>query len=40
MDENKTVLKNIEAEQALLGSMLIDARCISDIMSVLQPKDL
>ncbi|MBP3485986.1 MAG: replicative DNA helicase, partial [Oscillospiraceae bacterium] len=28
-----------EAEQAVLGSMLIDAECIKDVMDQLQPED-
>ena len=28
-----------EAEQAVLGSMLIDASCIKDVMDQLQPED-
>ena len=28
-----------EAEQAVLGSMLIDADCVKDVMDKLQPKD-
>ena len=30
---------NLEAEQAALGSMLIDANCIKDVMDKLQPED-
>ena len=28
-----------EAEQAVLGSMLIDGRCVKDVMDQLQPDD-
>ena len=28
-----------EAEQAVLGSMLIDADCVKDVMDKLQPED-
>ncbi len=30
---------NLEAEQAVLGAMLIDADCINDVMDKLQPED-
>ena len=30
---------NLEAEQAVLGSMLIDQNCIKDVMDKLQPED-
>ena len=30
---------NLEAEQAVLGSMLIDASCVKDVMDKLQPQD-
>ena len=30
---------NLEAEQAVLGSMLIDQNCIKDVMDKLQPGD-
>ena len=30
---------SLEAEQAVLGSMLIDAECIKDVMDKLQPGD-
>ena len=30
---------NLEAEQAVLGSMLIDRDCIKDVMDKLQPGD-
>lgn len=38
MDENKHS-HNIEAEQAVLGSMLIDSRCISDVLDKLSADD-
>ncbi len=31
---------SIEAEQAVIGSMLIDARCVPDVVEVLRPEDL
>lgn len=31
--------KNIEAEQSVLGSMLVDSRCIPDVITVLRPVD-
>ncbi|MCL1819447.1 MAG: replicative DNA helicase [Oscillospiraceae bacterium] len=31
--------RNFEAEQAILGSMLVDSRCIPDIISILRPAD-
>ena len=30
---------SLEAEQAVLGSMLIDADCVKDVMGKLQPGD-
>ena len=30
---------SLEAEQAVLGSMLIDADCVKDVMDKLQPGD-
>ena len=30
---------SLEAEQAVLGSILIDSRCISDVIGVLKPED-
>ena len=30
---------SLEAEQAALGAMLIDADCIKDVMDKLQPED-
>ena len=31
--------QSLEAEQAVLGSILIDSRCVSDIIGVLKPED-
>ena len=31
--------QSLEAEQAVLGSILIDSRCITDIIGVVQPED-
>ena len=31
--------QSLEAEQALLGSILIDSRCITDVIGVVQPED-
>jgi replicative DNA helicase len=39
MDSNRQIPKNIEAEQSVLGSMLVDARCIPDVITVLRPND-
>jgi len=41
MDEllTKQMPHSTESEQAVLGSMLIDARCIPEIMSLLRPED-
>ena len=36
---NFQVPHSIEAEQAVLGAMLIDSRCIPDVMGILQPDD-
>ncbi|MCL2083626.1 MAG: replicative DNA helicase [Oscillospiraceae bacterium] len=33
MDEIRSVPRSIEAEQAVLGSMLVDARCIPDVIT-------
>ena len=29
----------LEAEQSVLGSMLIDERCVPDVVGMLQPED-
>jgi len=41
MDElnNLTLPHSVEAEQAVLGSMLIDERCVPDVISCLDPDD-
>ncbi len=39
MDDFRAVPKNIEAEQAVLGAMLVDARCIPDVVTTLRPDD-
>ena len=41
MDEllSRAMPHSPEAEQAVLGSMLIDADCIKDVMDKLQPQD-
>lgn len=31
--------QSLEAEQAVLGSMLIDSRCVSDVIDILRPED-
>ena len=31
--------QSLEAEQAVLGSMLIDRRCVSDVIGILRPED-
>ena len=41
MDEllGRRAPQSLEAEQAVLGSMLIDSRCISDVIGLLRPED-
>jgi replicative DNA helicase len=39
MDINRQIPRNIEAEQSVLGSMLVDSRCIPDVITVLRPAD-
>ena len=41
MDEllGRRAPQSLEAEQAVLGSMLIDSRCISDVIGILRPED-
>ena len=42
MDEEllaKQAPQSLEAEQAVLGSILIDSRCITDIVGLLRPED-
>ena len=31
--------QSLEAEQAVLGAMLIDARCVPDVVGILRPHD-
>jgi len=42
MDEEllgKQLPQSLEAEQAVLGSILIDSRCIADVIGILRPED-
>ena len=42
MDEellNRQVPQSLEAEQSVLGSILIDSQCITDIIGILRPED-
>ena len=42
MDEelmHRQAPQSLEAEQAVLGSILIDSRCVSDVIGILQPQD-
>ena len=42
MDEEllaKQMPQSLEAEQAVLGSILIDSRCVSDVIGILRPED-
>ena len=42
MDEellNRQVPQSLEAEQSVLGSILIDSRCITDVVEILRPED-
>ena len=42
MDEellNRQAPQSLEAEQAVLGSILIDSRCVADVIGVLRPED-
>ena len=42
MDEEllqRQVPQSLEAEQAVLGSILIDSRCITDVVGVVKPED-
>lgn len=36
---NKKAPQSLEAEQSVLGSMLIDSRCVSDVVGILKPED-
>ena len=31
--------QSLEAEQAVLGSILIDSQCVSDVIGILKPED-
>ena len=31
--------QSLEAEQSVLGSILIDSRCVADIIGILRPED-
>ena len=31
--------QSLEAEQALLGSILIDSRCVTDVIGIVRPED-
>ena len=31
--------QSLEAEQAVLGSILIDSRCVGDVVGILKPED-
>ena len=42
MDEElqlKQIPQSLEAEQAVLGSILIDSRCVTDVIAILRPED-
>ena len=42
MDEellSRQVPQSLEAEQAVLGSILIDSRCVADVIGILKPED-
>ena len=43
MEDEELLLKqlphSVEAEQAVLGSMLIDARCVPEVIDKLRPDD-
>ena len=41
MDEllSRQVPQSLEAEQSVLGSMLIDERCVPDVIALLQPDE-
>ena len=42
MDEELThrqMPQSLEAEQAVLGSVLIDSRCVADIIGIVKPED-
>ena len=31
--------QSLEAEQAVLGSILIDSRCVAEVIGILKPED-
>ena len=35
----KQVPQSLEAEQAVLGSILIDSRCITEVVGLIKPED-
>ena len=35
----RQVPQSLEAEQAVLGSILIDSRCVTDVVGLLRPED-
>ena len=42
MDEelmSRQTPQSLEAEQAVLGSILIDSRCLTDVIGILKPED-
>ena len=42
MDEellNRQPPQSLEAEQSVLGSILIDSRCVADVIGILKPED-
>ena len=36
---NKQLPQSLEAEQSVLGSMLIDSRCVGEVVGILKPED-
>ena len=36
---NRQLPQSLEAEQAVLGSMLIDSRCVGEVVGILKPED-
>ena len=36
---NRQPPQSLEAEQSVLGSILIDSRCVADIIGILRPED-
>jgi len=39
MAEEKAIPYSIEAEEAVIGSILVDAECINEVIDTLTPKD-